>query len=86
MKVGSRSLKRCSDAELHALVTRFERAVFAGTSTHRDVVELVAAEQEMLRRETTRVRRTLHEEGRSLSGEGSADWLTVAPSDVRKDA
>lgn len=37
--------------ELHGIVRRCESAIFAGTSSHHDLVALIAAEQEILRRE-----------------------------------
>ena len=78
MKDASRSIKRFSDTELEALVTRYERAVFAGTSSHRDVVKLIAAEREILRREKSRVRKTVHEERDARTVSSDEVWLAVA--------
>ena len=72
-------MKRCSDTELEAMVTRYERALFAGTSSHRDVVKLIAAEQEILRREAKRVKQTVHEERRARTVSSSEGWLSVKP-------
>lgn len=77
MKDGSRTMKRFSDTELQAMVTRYERAVFAGTSSHRDVVKLIAAEREILRREAKRVRQTVHAERRARTASSSEGWLAV---------
>jgi len=70
-------MKRFSDTELQALITRYERAVFAGTSSHRDVVKLIAAEREILRREKKRVRQTVHEERQARTASSSEVWLAV---------
>lgn len=74
-----RSLRGLSDTELQAMVTAFERALFAGTSSHRDVVALIEAEHEIMRREAKRARRTVHEErrARTLSGAEAGGWLAV---------
>lgn len=83
MAEGSRSIRRYSDTELEAMVTRYERALFAGTSTHRDLVKLIAAEREILRREAKRVRRTVHAERSARTASADA-WLTVAQTDSSK--
>ncbi|MEJ2667746.1 MAG: hypothetical protein P8Z81_11720 [Deinococcales bacterium] len=83
MAEGSRSIKRFSDTELQAMVTRYERAVFAGTSTHRDLVKLIAAEREILRREAKRVRKTVHAERSARTASADA-WLSVAQADPDK--
>lgn len=72
-------MKRCSDTELQAMITRYERAVFAGTSSHRDVVKLIAAEREILRREAKRVKQTVREERRARTVTSSEGWLSVTP-------
>ncbi len=72
-------MKRCSDTELEAMVTRYERALFAGTSSHRDVVKLIAAEREILRREAKRVKHTVHEERRARTVSSGEGWLSVTP-------
>lgn len=81
MKDGSRSMKRFSDTELQAMVTRYERAVFAGISSHRDVVKLIAAEREILRREAKRVKRTVREERRARTASSSGGWLAVSTAE-----
>jgi len=73
-------MKSFSDTELRAMVSRYERAVFAGISTHRDVVRLIAAEREILRREAKRVRKTMHEERAARTASSSEGWLAVHPS------
>ncbi len=80
MAEGSRSIKRFSDTELQAMVTRYERALFAGTSTHRDVVKLIAAERELLRREAKRMRQTVREERSARTASSSEGWLAVSPA------
>lgn len=80
MAEGSRSIKRFSDTELQAMVTRYERALFAGTSTHRDVVKLIAAERELLRREAKRTRQTVREERSARTASSSEGWLAVKPA------
>lgn len=40
--------------DLERIVRRCEAALQAGTSTHRDVIDLIEAEREMLRRERRR--------------------------------
>lgn len=79
MSGGSRTLRRCSDTELEAMVTRYERALFAGTSTHRDVIKLIAAEREILRREAKRVRQTVREERTARTASSSDGWLSTGP-------
>ncbi len=81
-------MKRFSDTELQALVTRYERALFAGTSSHRDIVKLIAAEREILRREKKRVRQTVHEERAARTASSSEVWLAVKPGvdPTRRDA
>jgi archaeosine-15-forming tRNA-guanine transglycosylase len=77
-------MKRCSDTELQAMITRYERAVFAGTSSHRDVVKLIAAEREILRREAKRVKQTVHEERRARTASSSEGWLSITPEAAAK--
>lgn len=77
-------MKRFSDTELQALVTRYERAVFAGISSHRDVVKLIAAEREILRREAKRVRQTVHEERSARTASSGETWLAVKSALDRK--
>lgn len=62
------------------MVTRLERALFAGTSTHRDLVMLIEAEREILRREADRVRKTVQEERSARSASSSEGWLAAHPS------
>lgn len=38
-------------SQLHSTVRRCEAALLAGTSTHRDILDLIDAEREILRRE-----------------------------------
>jgi len=64
------------------MVTAFERALFAGTSSHQDVLALIEAEREIMRREAKRARRTVHEErrARTRSGVEAGGWLAVERS------
>ncbi len=50
--------------KLEAIVQRCERAIFAGTSTHHDVVVLIESEQELLRRQRLQLKQTLRQEAR----------------------
>ena len=79
MKDHDRPFKRCSDTELEAFVTRVERVLQAGTSTHADLVELVDAEGEIMYREAKALRRTVHEErhARTVSNATSEGWLSI---------
>jgi len=84
MAEGSKSIKSFSDTELRAMVSRYERAVFAGISTHKDVLKLIAAEREILRREAKRVKETVHEERNARTATSSEGWLAVAPAGASK--
>lgn len=77
-------MKRFSVTELEAMVTRYERSLFAGTSSHRDLVKLIAAEREILRRESKRVKQTVHEERRARTASSSEGWLSVTPEAVSR--
>lgn len=77
MKDETRPLRGHSDTQLEALVVRLERALFAGVSSHRDVVLLVEAEHELGLRERKRVRSTVDEERRARTLSGEAGWLSV---------
>ncbi len=77
MKVTDRPLRAHTATQLEALVTRLERALFAGTSTHRDVVVLVEAEREISYREAKRMRQTVVEERRARTLSGESGWLSV---------
>lgn len=78
----SRPYRHTPDVELEALVARAERALFAGTSGHADMVRLIEAERELGYREAKRLRRTVVEErrARTLSGSEAGGWLSLRPS------
>lgn len=63
--------ERLSLNELEGIVHRCEAALFAGTSSHKDVVQLVDAEREIQRRQ----RRHLEEATKDsrASGSGATD-------------
>lgn len=79
MKDRDRPFKRCSDTELEAFVTGYERVLQAGTSSHADLVALVEAEREIMYRGAKALRRTVHEErqARTVSSATSEGWLTI---------
>lgn len=88
MKDLDRTFKRCSDTELEAFVTRYERVLQAGISTHADLVALVEVEREIMYREAKTLRRTVHEErqARTVSNATSEGWLSVGSGrDVNAD-
>lgn len=76
----ARPFKRCSDTELQAYVSTYERALQAGISTHADLVALVDAEREIMYREAKALRRTVHEErqARTVSNASTEGWLSIA--------
>jgi len=80
MKRTDRPLRGHSDTHLQAMVARLERALFAGTSSHRDVGALVEAEREIRYREQKRLRATVSEERRARSQSAEAGWLSLAPA------
>ena len=68
-----------SAGELEALVARCEGALFAGTSSHGDVVTLIDAEAELGRREREAFKRFQRTEGllkTSRTGTGDNGALT----------
>ena len=68
-----------SAGELEALVARCEGALFAGTSSHEDVVTLIDAEAELGRREKEafkRLQRTGSQLRASRTGTGDNGALT----------
>lgn len=84
----SRPYRHLSDVELEALMARTERALFAGTSGHADMVRLIEAERELGYREAKRVRRTVVEErrARTLSGGDAGGWLSLGTGSPAGDA
>ncbi len=57
--LSSLDIRQKSRTELKALVAASERALLAGTSTEQDMINLIEAEKELLRREHRETKRSI---------------------------